>query len=301
MTASLTVVVPTVDRVDLLGRCLRGLSQQEPPVEVIVVHDGAPAIVVLLAQWRDRLRVRGLRISERGASEKRNAGWRAADGDYVAFTDDDCEPTAAWARELLTAVTSSGADLVAGPVQPHPDDADVEGLWARTIRSSAPGLYPGCNLLVRRRALADVGGFDEALPAGEDTDLAWRVLDAGGGAGWAPDALVWHAVRPATFRQHLRSLPRWAALPAVVRRHPQLRTHAHRRWFWKDSHPTACLALVAIAASLVDRRAAVGTLPLLVRRVRGHGTRDGLALAVNDVAETVVLVTGSIRHGSVLL
>jgi GT2 family glycosyltransferase len=216
----------------------------------------------------------------------------------VAFTDDDCEPAPGWVDALAAA--AADADLVAGPVRPHPDDI-ADGLWARTVTAEQPGFYPGCNLLVRTALLERVGGFDEGLRGGEDTDLAWRVREAGGRAAWAADGLVWHAVRPVSFAEQLRSLPRWAGLPLVVRRHPQLRALAHRRWFWKPTHPVALLALVGIVASPYRWWTLAAVLPLVVSRVRRAGVRNGLQLAVNDVAETVVLVVGSVRHRAVLL
>ena len=296
------VVVPTVDRVALLARCLRGLAAQRlDGVEVVVVHDGDPGVAALLDEWRERLPLRALQVRERGASAKRNAGWRATQARLVAFTDDDCEPAPGWLDALRRAAAAGPAGLVAGPVVAHPDDADVGGVWARTVRADAPGLYPGCNLAFSRQVLAEVGGFDPRLAAGEDTDLAWRVAESGAGSAWAPDACVRHAVRSVGFAAHLRSLPRWSALPLVVRRHPQLRGLAHRRWFWKDTHPRACLALAGLVAAPADRRALLATLPLLTRRVREAGWRDGVALAAGDVAEAVVLVAGSLRHRTVLL
>ena len=295
------VVVPTVDRVDLLARCLAGIAgQQLDRAEVLVVHDGDPGVTALLQEWSQRLPLRGLQIGQRGASDKRNAGWRATTAELVAFTDDDCEPAPGWLAELRRAACG-GAGLVAGPVSPHPDDADVHGTWARTVVAEAPGLYPGCNLMVRRELLHRTGGFDPGLAGGEDTDLAWRVLDTGCETAWAAQARVWHAVRPVTFPAHLRSLPRWSSLPLVARRHPQLRRFAHRRVFWKDTHPAACLALAGLAAAAVDRRALLATVPLLHRRVRAAGWRAGVQLAVADVAEAAVLTAGSIRHRSVLL
>ena len=294
------MVVPTVDRVALLERCLGGIARQRlDDVEVVVVHDGDKEVSSLLDRWSGRLPLRSLSAEQRGASAKRNTGWRATVAPLVAFTDDDCEPAPGWLDALRQA--ADGADFVAGPVAPHPDDSGVGGTWARTITSTAPGLYPGCNLLVRRTALVRTGGFDEALSAGEDTDLAWRVIETGPAPSWAPEACVWHAIRPVTFGAHLRSLPRWGALPLVVRRHPQLRTHAYRRYFWKDSHPSACLALAGLAGAVVDRRAIAATFPLLWRRIRASGPAAGTQQAVADLVEAAVLVAGSVRHRALLL
>jgi hypothetical protein len=285
-----TVVVPTVDRVDLLRRCLGGLSG----ARVLVVHDGHAGVAALLAE----LDVPSLVIGDRGVSAKRNAGWKAAGTPLVAFTDDDCEPAPGWVGALAAA--AADADLVAGPVRPHPQDV-AEGRWARTVTAEQPGFYPGCNLLVRKELLEKVDGFDESLHGGEDTDLAWRVREAGGRAAWADEGLVWHAVRPVTFPEQLRSLPRWAGLPLVVRRHPQLRALAHRRWFWKSTHPVALLAILGVIASPFRWWTLAAVLPLLVSRVRRNGPVGGMQHAVNDVAETLVMVAGSVRHRALLL
>jgi glycosyltransferase involved in cell wall biosynthesis len=290
VTASVTVVVPTVDRVDLLRRCLRGLAG----ADVLVVHDGDPGVEALLAESG----VRGLRIAERGVSAKRNAGWRAATSELVAFTDDDCEPAPGWVEAMAAAGATK--DFVAGPVRPHPEDR-AEGLWARTVTAEEPGFYPGCNLLVRKDFLELVGGFDATLHGGEDTDLAWRVREAGARCTWSDDALVWHAVRPVTFAEQLRSLPRWAGLPLVVRRHPQLRALAHRRVFWKRTHPVALLALLAVPLALLSPWALLLAAPLPLTRVGRFGVRAGLQHAVNDAVETAVLGGGSVRHRSLLL
>jgi hypothetical protein len=87
----------------------------------------------------------------------------------------------------------------------------------------------------------------------------------------------------------------------VVRRHPQLRDLAHRRWFWKPTHPLALLALAGLGVSPYRWWALACVLPLLVACVRRAGLRGGLQHAVNDLVETVVLVVGSVRHRSVLL
>jgi hypothetical protein len=113
--------------------------------------------------------------------------------------------------------------------------------------------------------------------------------------------VVRHAVRPATLAQHLRSLPRWATLALVLRRHPQLRRLLHRRVFWKRSHPLALLALAAIVLAGRDRRALVAVLPLLARRTREAGLADGARLAVADLTEVLVVLAGSARYRAVLL
>lgn len=298
MTPRVGVVVPTVDRLALLARCLRGLAGQDHPAdEVVVVHDGAAGVSELLASWRGRLPLIELRIAAPGAGDKRNAGWRAVSADLVAFTDDDCEPTSGWLRALVAA----DADLMHGPVGPHPEDGEVRSVFARTLSVPEPGEhFPTANLAVRRSRLDDSGGFDGRLTAGEDTDLAWRLIESGTRPTWVPEALVHHAIRPATFPQHLRSLWRWRALPEVVRRHPQLREALPGKVFWKRSHPVALLALGALLSPW-HRPAALLAAPLFLRHWRVSGPRWGTQTAVGDMAEVAVVLVGSVRARSLLL
>jgi glycosyltransferase involved in cell wall biosynthesis len=301
----ISVVVPTIDRIGLMERCLEGLeADQGVPFEVIVVHDGDPGMAGLLERWMDRLpQLRPVKIAERGTCAKRNAGWRAARTDVIAFTDDDCQPAPGWLAAALDAFTPE-TDLVQGKVLPHPADAGVTGPFKRTVTVDGPSLdFPNANLVYRRDALERVDGYDEAgfWGAGEDADLAWRVIESGGHVTYAGDALVWHAVRPMTFVNHLRSLGRWGNMPLLVKRHPVHREHFYSHYFWKPSHTTALLAVVGLVGSVVDRRALLLVIPHVRRRVRERGIRNGVQLAVADIVETVVVVAGSVRYRSPLL
>jgi cellulose synthase/poly-beta-1,6-N-acetylglucosamine synthase-like glycosyltransferase len=303
---TVSVVIPTVDRVVLLERALRGLAAQDDvPFEAIVVHDGHPKIVALLERWSSRLPLCPLQVAERGAVPKRNAGWRAASAPIVAFTDDDCEPAPGWLAAVVAAFEQGGPglDLVQGRVDAHPDDGDVAGVFKRTItvHGHYEG-YPNANLAYRREALARVGGFDAAYwGAGEDADLAHRVVESGGGVVYVDDALVWHAVRPVDLAAHLRSLPRWANVSLTVKRHPQVRSLVHRRIFWKESHTTGALALAGLILALVDRRALLLLAPHLLRRVREAGPRAGIQLAVADVVEVACIAAGSARYRTLFI
>ena len=302
----ISVVVPTVDRVALLERTLRGLAAQEGAAfEAIVVHDGHPGVRALLHAWRDRLPLRELHIKQRGAVPKRNAGWRAARAPFVAFTDDDCEPAPGWLKAALAAFAGAGdtVDLVQGRVDSHPDDEAVTGLFKRTITVHGPYQgYPNANLVYRRSALERVGGFDERYwGAGEDADLAHRVIESGGGAVYADDALVWHAVRPVGFVDHLRSLPRWANVSLTVKRHPQVRSIVHHRIFWKPSHTTGALALAGLALAPFDKRAVALAAPHFARRVSAAGPHAGVLLATADIVEVACVLAGSIRYRTVFL
>src|SRR5690349_7715077 len=102
MAARVSVVVPTYKRPELLDRCLDALLGQcyEPSgYEIVVADDGANCETRRQVECHaQRAACRGLTVrylpvtGAHGPAAARNAGWRAARGEIIAFTDDDCVP-----------------------------------------------------------------------------------------------------------------------------------------------------------------------------------------------------------------
>ena len=192
--AGLSVVVPTRDRPAHLERCLTALRAQLGPDDELLVVDSASRTPVPDA----------LRCAQPGASRARNAGWRAARHDHVAFVDDDVEVLAGWADAMVAALAH--ADWVTGAVGVPERQRGCERPVAvttltaptRLTLTSRGTLGASANLGVRRSVLASVGGFDERLGPGtwtraaEDLDLLDRLLAAGHEGWFAPDARAVH-------------------------------------------------------------------------------------------------------------
>jgi len=195
-----SVVVPTRDRPDRLVRCLRALdAQTQPLVEVVVVDDGSRDHGAVLAAVGDRPSVRVVRGAGEGPARARNLGAKAATGDVVCFTDDDCRPGPGWVAALVDAV-AAGAAAVAGPTwnaRPHDRFAAASQLitnhLAAASRSTGSPFAPSSCLGVRADVAAEVP-FDEAFPlaAGEDREWCDRLAAAGHRLAWAPEAWVEH-------------------------------------------------------------------------------------------------------------
>lgn len=74
---------------------------------------------------------------------------------------------------------------------------------ARVSPRSRVAYVPSAMLVARCDALQAVGGFDPGLRYGEDVDMVWRLVAAGGTVRYAPEVLVSHPPR--------RSWPAWLA------------------------------------------------------------------------------------------
>lgn len=320
---SIAVVVSTYNRARLLPRLVAALEEQQTELsfEVVIVNDASTddtaRVLDALAQAAT-IPVRVIhQLQNAGPATGRNAGWRASRAPHIAFTDDDCVPQPEWLAELVDGLEV--ADIVQGRTAPNPDQARSAGPFSRTLDVPAmDGFFQTCNIGFRRSWLEQLAGFDESFrhPAGEDTDLAWRAIEAGAQAAFAEGAVVHHDVRPSSVMASIRDTWRWEGIVLTVRNHPEIRSRLHSRWFWKASHPPALAAAVGLSVAAVSssRQARAAGLALLLPYAK-HRLVDAplpnirrrhrlswlpAAFAV-DAAEVAVMAAASGRYRRLLL
>lgn len=168
------------------------VSQDPPPVEVLIVDDGSPAPVAC-----DHPLVRVIRQTNSGASAARNRGACEARGDLIAFLDaDDTWRPGKLAAQLPLIDGDVGLCTTAFDLL-HPDGSTSPGYGAAAgdYRQMLGGVgLSSSTVLVRRATLADAGGFDERLRRAEDWD-AWLRLSRVTRFAHVPQPLT-------TYRQH---------------------------------------------------------------------------------------------------
>ena len=208
----------------MLAECLKALAAQTLPrerFEVIVCDDGSevPLVSALqdtLATLGD-LRVTFVRQHNSGPAAARNRGAEAAQGEYLAFTDDDCRPAPDWLEKLLQHFTEKNNTLIGGGMCAASTSSTyaratqriMNFVYADQARSGGMLLFSTSNLAMNARAFRDLDGFSPRfrLAAGEDYDLCARWYHEGGELMYVPEALIVHDP-PLTFggflRQHFR-------------------------------------------------------------------------------------------------
>lgn len=197
-----SVVVPTYERADLVGRAVdSALAQTVGDLEVVVVDDGSTDGTREAVEAVADPRVRYLaHETNRGVSAARNTGVEGARGDYVAFLDSDDEWLPRKLERQLAALDDRGDGWVGAYCDVATAGLSGAGRLAAAVsetlfRSSAPReggrelaeslltmrvfMGPGSTLLVDRDAVIATGGFDEGLSIYEDWDLVLRVLSGG--------------------------------------------------------------------------------------------------------------------------
>lgn len=197
MKCAASVIIATRNRPRELATCLEALDAQATArsYEVVVVDDGSTPPVSL----RSNSRLRSVRTQRRGPAAARNLGIRAAQGDFILFTDDDTIPAPNWIEAACEFLDANPGYLgVEGPTVSRPVDA----LYEHTVTNDAPGAYWTCNIAYRRSALETTKGFCESFPwpHGEDLDLALRVQRLGP-IGFSTEMGVAHTPRAVSLPQ----------------------------------------------------------------------------------------------------
>ena len=190
----------------MLMRCLEKLQDAH---EIIVADDSVDTATKKLLEARFPT-VRWIAGPRRGPAANRNAGARAATGEWIAFIDDDCEPEPGW---VVALAAHTGAEVIEGKtICPSERDDPFED----HVENLTGGNFWSCNLALRKAAFTELGGFDEDFldAAGEDMELAWRIRQRGLRTVFAPDAQVIHPARRISWRKLLwrTCLLRWRLL-----------------------------------------------------------------------------------------
>lgn len=223
--SDVTVCICTYKRPQMLRKLLLGLNDQKTEgfgfSVTVVDNDQDRSAESMLIGLRKKLkyRVRYVCETRKNIAGARNAALRNAEGEYIAFIDDDEFPQNNWLKDMLETCGRENAQGVLGPVLPHYDEASPRwlkksGLCDRrrflsgTILKNTTVMRTG-NVLFRRELFCHHGmSFDEkfGLTGGEDSDFFRRALGKGFTFVWCDEAGVYEHVPPerSTRGYHLK-------------------------------------------------------------------------------------------------
>lgn len=220
-THSISVIIPTRNRVNLLQTCMDGLLTQTDfgTLDIRIVDNGSddPATLRYLDQLSHRASVSVLRDDGPfNFSRLCNLGARDATSEYLCFLNNDIEPANPdWLTELVAEAARPDIGLVGAKLL-YPDrtvqhagialsgehvarhtslgiSQNDGGYWGRAMQVQSLSAVTGACMVMRREVFEAVSGFDEALAVDfGDIDLCLRVRQAGYRVLWTPHALLVH-------------------------------------------------------------------------------------------------------------
>ena len=182
LSLDLSIVVPTVNRPALVARAVRScFAGSVRPQQVLVVHD-APSHVERYARVYDELSTLPIRrlvhSQQQGPSAARNTGWRAGTASWIYFLDDDdylLEDGLATIGEALAGCHPDTSVLAFGSQVRRAGGVHDKLPYTVMRKYGTPFWAEVGTLVIRKRCLEEVGGFDPAIGLGENRDLMARL------------------------------------------------------------------------------------------------------------------------------
>jgi glycosyltransferase involved in cell wall biosynthesis len=181
----ISVIVPYYNRARFIDDCLASVfAQTRTPDEIIVVDDASRPDERAHLDRFPRIRIVD-QPRNMGVSAARNAGVRAATGDWIAFNDsDDLWVADKLARQVDYLAAHAGCDGVHSAIRAFYEDGRAQVSAAIAPRLTLEdALHDNMirmqSLLIKTDVLRAIGGFDETLRCCEDDDLGIRLAVRG--------------------------------------------------------------------------------------------------------------------------
>ncbi len=208
---TLSVIIPAYNAEKTLKRLLVSLTEQNfKDFEIIVINDCSTDNTSKIAETYD---CNLIELKENhGPAYCRNLGVKKAKGEILVFTDSDCNVSPDWLETLQKIFTDKNIDAVMGKLVLLPstflgDSISALGfpaggaigfdkIWKVDEKGFTDSLST-CNCAVRKNIFNMVGEFDETFPypGGEDTLLAYNLINSGHKIKYCPDVIVYHEAR----------------------------------------------------------------------------------------------------------
>ncbi len=226
-TPFFTVIMPTYNRKEGARHCLEALAGQTfdwRDLEVIVAVDGSTdRTAEYLRSLSFPFALTVLELQNGGAGRARNAAAALARGRFLAFTEDDVTPSRTWLEQAHKTLEDGELDVLEG-------HTGYPGSHASVRQFEDPGRvsFIPCNLFIRRDLYLATGGYsaaffdrNEKLYFREDSDLGFRLLDAGARMFYDKDLLVVHPLQFQSMAECFRHARRYFFDALLYKRHPK--------------------------------------------------------------------------------
>ncbi len=216
----MSLIIPTYERPEQLSKCLNAVARidyAKEKFEVIVVDDGsASPPEKLVNSFSDRLDIKLITQENTGPGGARNTGAKNANGQFLVFTDDDCEPDPTWLKEYEAAFSIYPDNFLGGKTinalenNPYSSASELLVEYLYSYHNSEPesaSFFNSSNIAIPKEAFFESGGFDVATikNTAEDRELCDRWLDQGRKLTYVDQARVYHSHKLSLlsfWRQH---------------------------------------------------------------------------------------------------
>lgn len=180
--------------------------------EIIYVDSSSSDKSVEIARSFRNVTIVHLDDEKPNAAKARNAGWRIAKHDLIQFLDADSYLKPDWISTALAEI-SEGKILTGGLVEREPDKNYYHEManldWQQSLGNISGNKIKkvksfGGNVLIPKKILKEVNGFNEELFAGEDSDLSYRIRENGQPIFFIPKIMASHDIQTGCLKSYAK-------------------------------------------------------------------------------------------------
>lgn len=240
MFPKISLVIPLYNAQELLDGCLRSVIRQnyKGEIELIIVNDGSTdesgsIINKFASRNRDQLNTKVIHQENQGAAAARTRGLKKASGEYIFILSQDCIAEPNWISSIVKIFeVDQQIGIVQGKILPE-REIDIPIFHCTRVLSFSFS-FETAAIAYRASALDKAGPYfnQELSEFGDDTDLAWRILETGFKSFWLDQPTVYHKVLPQKFWQEVKKAWGIQKFPLLIKKHPQLRQYLQFGFVW---------------------------------------------------------------------
>jgi len=203
---SVSIIVASLNNESTIEECLRSILEQDYPkhlLEILVIDGGSTDLTAKLVE----------NYSVKSVSNRLNVpaayNWASKEvkSEVLGFIDADAKVEKDWLRRLMEdldnpKVAAAGGNIATwnkNQLIPRCIGYELSNRYSRLPREVTR--LATMNMLLKKKVLKEIGGFDENLPTQYDTDLGYRITSADYKIVFDPDVLCYHFHR-STLRKY---------------------------------------------------------------------------------------------------
>jgi len=180
-----SIIIPALNEEQYIDKVLKSVANLNYPkerMEVIVVDNGSTDSTIAITESN---KAKVVRCRKQSISAARNLGVKHSVGDIIAFLDADCLVPEDWLTGILKHFSRDDVGGVGPAIAPPCGNLTwVEKVFFYIARykykkTKCVATLSSFNINIRRNIFDQIGGFNENLTTGEDSDLGYRVNQVG--------------------------------------------------------------------------------------------------------------------------
>lgn len=208
LNPSASVVIPAFNEERYIEETLKSLKQSDYPEklwEIIVVDNGSEDRTVELAQkYADKVLI----LEQGNVGAVRNLGSKNSNSNILIFLDADCVIDKSWISRGISAITESSdhTHIYGGSYKVRANANWIERLWLLENPNHPRlqrDLLGGC-IFIEKKTFNNIGGFNEQMTSGEDSELSARLREHGFTVKVKEELSVVHLGNPRTLTEFFK-------------------------------------------------------------------------------------------------